>query len=508
MRLKEKQLNWKWIIAGVILKSVVFLFMINQSWAQEIKPVVPAIGPSSVPDIVEQVLPAVVNISTTQKVKPRAPMMDFNMPDMGPGSPFEQFREFFDKMRPPEGGGMPDAKATSLGSGFIIDAAGYIVTNNHVIADADQVSVTLHDGHDLAAKIIGRDPKTDLALLKVDSPKALPFVNLGDSDRVRVGEWVIAVGNPFGLGGTVTAGIISAKARDINAGPFDNFLQTDAAINQGNSGGPMFNMKGEVIGINTAIFSPSGGNIGIGFATPSAMAKPVIDQIKKEGKVRYAWLGVKIQTVTDEIAQSLGLPKTYGALVAEVTPDSPAAKSKIQPGDVIIEYNGQEIDQMRGVPRMVAQTPIGSEVKIVVWRNGSKKLMKTKLTESVEHPSEAEADDQSSRQVPLPGKTQAYLGMDLLPLDKTLREARSIDATVNGLLVSRVNRKSAAYSRGIRPDDVLVMVNEAAISSIDQLKAEVAEASKQSRKFVLIRVWRAGDMHFITLPTDASDKAE
>lgn len=462
----------------------------------------PAIGPANLADMVERVFPAVVNISTTQTIKGRVLNVP-EMPDMGPGSPFEQFREFFDQMQP-RGRDM-ERKATSLGSGFVIDQTGYIVTNNHVIADADQISAVFNDGTTLQAKIVGRDTKTDLALLKVDSLKPLAFVNLGDSDKVRVGDWIVAVGNPFGLGGTVTAGIISAKARDINAGPFDNFLQTDAAINSGNSGGPMFNLKGEVIGINTAIFSPSGGNVGIGFATPSDMAKSVVEQLKKTGKVRYAWLGVKIQNVTEEISQSLGLEKAYGALVAEVVAGGPADKAGIQAGDVIVEFDGQEVNQMRSVPRLVAHSAIGKEVKITIWRAGSKKTVKTTLTESKEQEQasyDAEVPDDEPQ-----GKataSQKIMGMELSVITKELRAARNISSDVKGLLVLKVDRKSAAFERGIRPDDVIGKINEQDVTSVDGLKNRMEELRKQNRNFALLRVWRAGDSHFVTLPT--SDK--
>src|SRR6185437_2739109 len=276
----------------------------------------------------------------------------------------EFFKDFLDRNMPR--GQHPDAlprHATSLGSGFIIDPSGLVVTNNHVIADADQITVTLQDDTSFKAEVVGKDGKTDLALLRIKSSKPLPFVKFGDSDKSRVGDWVLAIGNPFGLGGTGTAGILSARAREINSGPYDDFLQTDAAINRGNSGGPMFNMDGDVIGINTAIFSPSGGSIGIGFAIPASEAKPVIEQIEKYGHARRGWLGVNIQSVNDEIAESLGLDKPKGALIASVFDGGPAQKACIQPGDVVLTFDGKSVVDMRHLPRIVAETPIDKTVK-------------------------------------------------------------------------------------------------------------------------------------------------
>jgi len=466
-------------------------------------------APASFADTVEKLMPAVVNISTTQNVSSRPQAPEFFFPDMGPDSPLEGFREFFERFRdlqPPGGSngggdGMVERKATSLGSGFIIDPSGYIVTNNHVIADADEVTVRLYDDTELQADIIGRDTKTDLALLKVDTNKKLPHVEFGDSEDSRIGDWVIAIGNPFGLGGTVTAGIISARARDINAGPFDNFLQTDAAINSGNSGGPMFNMDGKVIGINTAIFSPSGGNIGIGFATPSSMAKPVIAQLKATGRVRWGWLGVKIQSVSDEIAESLGLDNARGALVVEVTPDSPAGKSGLRSGDVILEFNDKPVKEMRGFPRMVAQTPVGETVKLVVWRDGKRMALRTTLGEYLE-------SDVAESSEPLVPDTEEnlregerYLGMELLPITPATRQTYNLSDEAQGLLVRRINTDSPAAKRGVRRMDVLMRINEATLDSLKLLKDELAKAHKQGRKFALLRILRDGGTHFVTLPT-------
>src|SRR5476651_2465135 len=313
-------------------------------------------GPEGFSELAGRLLPAVVNISTTQTLK--ADRQRPEVPQFPPGSPFEEFfKDFLDKNLP-RNQQRPEAqprRATSLGSGFIIDPSGLVVTNNHVIADADEITVILADDTSLKAEVVGKDLKTDLALLRVKTDKQLTAVPFGDSDLMKVGDWVLAIGNPFGLGGTVTAGIVSARARDIQQGPYDDFIQTDASINRGNSGGPMFNMSGEVVGINTAIFSPSGGSIGIGFAIPSALASPVVAQLKDFGKPRRGWLGVKIQGVTDEIAESLGLDKARGALVASVTDKGPAEAAGIQPGDIVLTFDGKDVTDMKRLPRIVAE---------------------------------------------------------------------------------------------------------------------------------------------------------
>ena len=302
------QPRWNWFLAPVLALALVAV-----SGAAHAKT-----APDSFADLAEKLLPSVVNISTTQVIEGRPGM---ELPKLPPGSPFEDFfKEFFDRNQPQH----RSRRATSMGSGFVISADGYVITNNHVIQDADEITVILHDDTRLKAELVGRDAKTDLAVLKVKPKGKLKAVKFGDSDAARVGDWILAIGNPFGLGGTVTAGIISARGRDINAGPYDDFFQTDASINRGNSGGPMFNLKGRVIGINTAIFSPSGGSVGIGFAIPASVASPVIKQLIKHGQVRRGWLGVHIQAVTDEIAETLGLKKASGALVASIIPDGPA----------------------------------------------------------------------------------------------------------------------------------------------------------------------------------------
>jgi serine protease Do len=461
-----------------------------------------ATPPDSFAPLVEKLSPAVVNISTQQKVKGGMDGAPFDLP---PGEEFDPFREFFDrygKGKPGQKGGGNEQEAFSLGSGFIIDADGYIVTNNHVIAQADEVEVRLTDDTKLKAKIIGRDPKTDLALLKVDAGKKLPFVTFGDSDQTKVGDWIIAIGNPFGLGGTVTAGIISARARHINAGPFDDFLQTDAAINRGNSGGPMFNVNGEVIGINSAIFSPTGGSVGIGFAVPSSLAKGVISQLKEHGRTFRGWLGVKIQTVTEEIADSMGMKEPRGALVMDVTKGSPADKAGIISGDVIITFDGKPIKEMRELPRTVAETKIGKSVSVEYLRAG-KPLSSTIVLGELKEDEQADAGDKTPLEEPKKsGVSEEFLGMTLTAITPDVRKQYDLKAAVKGVLVEDVKAAGEAMKRGMQPGDVIAKVNDRDVATVKELRAALADAKKAGRKFALVRVERGEDAQFITLPVE------
>src|SRR6202163_2860189 len=336
-------------------------------------------GPENIADVAEQVIDAVVNISTSQKVDARVT----GMPDLPPGSPMEEFFDEFFKNRRGQGGGDNPERAprrvNSLGSGFIIDPSGLVVTNNHVIADADEINVILNDGTKLPAQLVGKDSKSDLALLRVHADKPLKAVKFGDSDKLRLGGWVIAIGNPFGLGGTVTAGIVSARNRDIQSGPYDNYIQTDAAINRGNSGGPLFNLDGDVIGVNTAIISPSGGSIGIGFAVPSKVVQSVTSSLQQFGEIRRGWLGVKIQQVTDEIAESLNIKPARGALIAGIDDKGPAKPAGIEPGDVVIKFDGKDVKEPKDLSRIVADTAVGKEVEIVIIRKGNEETRKVTL---------------------------------------------------------------------------------------------------------------------------------
>jgi serine protease Do len=481
-----------------------------------------AAGPSlartpteSFADLAQQLLPAVVNISTTQSVKSAAERGERQgrpgpeMPQFPPGSPFEEFfREFFDRNVPR--GERPQApqgprRATSLGSGFIIDASGLVVTNNHVIADADEIQVKLHDDTSLKAEVVGKDPKTDLALLRVKPEKPLVAVKWGDSDGIRVGDWVIAIGNPFGLGGTVTAGILSARQRDINAGPYDDFLQTDASINKGNSGGPMFNMQGQVIGINTAIYSPnpSGGSIGIGFAIPTSLAKPVIEQLAKYGKPRRGWLGVRIQAVTDEIAESLGLDKPRGALVASVSEKGPAQSAGIQPGDVVLTFDGKDVTDMRRLPRIVAETNIEKQVKVTVWRKRKEHTFEVKVGELEENePQQAALTPDKPDQKPGAAQTVKALGLSMSPASAELKQRFNLGDEVTGVVVTEVAGDSPAGEKGVKPGDVIVEVAQEEVKSPGQVAAKIEEAKKAGRKSVLMLIDRAGDLRFVALRID------
>lgn len=456
-------------------------------------------APDSFADSVEKLMPAVVNISTTQKIRSGG----LAFPNMQDPMMDDQMREFFERLLPP--GALQDQpverEAQSLGSGFIISPEGYVVTNNHVIEGASEIHVILSDDTRLDAKVIGHDPKTDVALLKVESDKKLPYVEFGDSDKARVGDWVIAIGNPFGLGGTVTAGIISARARNINAGPFDDFIQTDASINRGNSGGPLFDLEGRVIGINTAIFSPSGGSIGIGFAVPSSLAKPVVEQLKEHGRTFRGWLGVKIQNVDDAVAESLGMKRAYGALVAEVTPDGPADEAGIEVGDVITTFNAQEVEEMRFLPRMVAETKIGVNVPVTVLRDGKTKQVKVKIGELKEEQTVV-AETEESQKIEKPDMaTYDTQGMRLADIDGALRQRFGIKADIDGVVVVELKRGSEAARQGMVFGDVIQQVNDRKVSDLGSFRKAMESVRKAGRKNALLRVWREDTTVFVTIPT-------
>ncbi|HEV2162967.1 MAG TPA: DegQ family serine endoprotease [Stellaceae bacterium] len=458
-------------------------------------------APDSFADLAARLLPAVVNISTTQTLPDKSEKNGRgpDMPQFPPGSPFEEFfKDFLDKNRP---GGQPQSlprHATSLGSGFIIDPSGLVVTNNHVIADADQITVTLQDDTNFKAEVVGKDSKTDLALLRIKSSKPLPFVKFGDSDKSRVGDWVLAIGNPFGLGGTVTAGILSARAREINSGPYDDFLQTDAAINRGNSGGPMFDMDGDVIGINTAIFSPSGGSIGIGFAIPASEAKPVIEQIQKYGHARRGWLGVNIQSVTDEIAESLGLDKPKGALIASVFDGGPAQKAGIQPGDVVLTFDGKSVVDMRHLPRIVAETPIDKSVKVTVWRKHKELTFDVKVGELKDNVQQASATTNKAP-APPPGTAVKTLGLSVADLTPELRERYQLANDSAGVVVTDVDKDGPAAEKGMRAGDVITEVAQESVKTPADVVKKVDAATKAGRKSLLLLVDRQGDLRFYAL---------
>ena len=455
--------------------------------------------PGSFADLVEKLTPAVVNVSTTQTVDQRQ-QEDAPKLQLPPGSPFEEFfKDFLDR----RGGGVP-RKVTSLGSGFVVDPRGLVVTNHHVIADADEITVTFNDGTSLKAELAGRDPKTDLALLRVKTDKELPFLEFGDSDRLRVGDWVLAIGNPFGLGGTVTAGIISARSRDINAGPYDDFLQTDAAINRGNSGGPLFDGSGRVVGVNTAIISPSGGSIGIGFAVPANIASAIVTQLAKYGETRRGWLGVRVQTVTPEIAESLGLAKAQGALVAGITEGGPADRAGIEAGDVIIGFDDKPINEMRDLPRLVADTPVGQGADVKVWRNGDIRVFHMtlgRLEEAEEVTAQANAPSE------VPSKKVDALGLSLAALTPALRDRYEIGAEVKGVLIADVASDGPAAEKGVAAGDVIVEVAQEEVATPQDVLRDVEKVRQQGKKSVLLLLSRGGDLRFVALRVDDAQAA-
>jgi len=463
-------------------------------------------GPDSFADLAEKLLPAVVNISTSQTVKAdRTP----EMPQFPPGSPFEEFfKDFMER-----NGNKQDDKphrATSLGSGFVIDPSGLVVTNNHVIADADEITVILQDSAAYKAEIVGRDTKTDLAVLRIKAPNKLVYVNWGNSDESRVGDWVLAIGNPFGLGGTVTAGILSARARDINAGPYDDFLQTDASINRGNSGGPMFNTKGEVIGINTAIISPSGGSIGIGFAIPSAMAHQVVNDLIKYGKTRRGWLGVHIQSLTEEIAESLGLKEAKGALVASVQKDGPAAKAGLKAGDIILRYDGREVPDSRRLPRMVAETAIGKTVPLDLWRDGRVASLSVNVGELQEADEAAEGEEETTPKLtkektdgilPLPS-----IGLSVAPLTAQTRQRFNLPDQSKGVVIADVAADGPAAEKNLKAGDLIEEVSLEPVASTSDFANKIEAARKSGRKSVLLMVESGDSPRIVAVRLDGAAK--
>ncbi len=453
--------------------------------------VVPAAArpaPDSFADLANKLLPTVVNIATSQTLKapPRSAM-----PQLPPGSPLEDlFKNFLGPKQ-----GQP-RHVTSLGSGFIIDPSGYIVTNNHVIEDSDQVTVTLNDGTSLPAKIVGRDVKTDLAVLKVSPQKPLPATRFGDSEKARIGDWVIAIGDPFGIGSTVTAGIVSARNRNINAGPYDDFIQTDAPINRGNSGGPLFNMDGDVIGINSQIYTPSGGSVGIGFAIPANLAREVTNQLRKFGIARRGWIGVRIQQLTSEIAEGMGLGNAKGALVADVTHGGPSDKAGLVNGDLVTGFDGKPVADDRALPRIVADTPIGKTVNIDVLRKGKKQTLHITVLKL--------ADDKTpDKPVKAPPRIKnqpklAQLGLTLGPLDGGARAKFKIAGKIQGVMVTAVDGPAA--EKNVRPGDVIVEVGGQIVKTPQDVAKKVDADAKAGKKVALILVNRGGDLTYVGLP--------
>jgi serine protease Do len=460
---------------GAAIAAVSAAIVVLPAWSAAAR------GPENIADVAEQVIDAVVNISTSQRVDAKLG----NMPDLPPGSPMEEFFEEFFKNRRGQGGpGDADRtprRVNSLGSGFIIDPSGVVVTNNHVIADADEINVILNDGTKLPAELIGKDTKSDLALLRVHPDKPLKAVKFGDSDKLRLGEWVIAIGNPFSLGGTVTAGIVSARNRDINSGPYDNYIQTDAAINRGNSGGPLFNLNGDVIGVNTAIISPSGGSIGIGFAVPSNSATAVINQLRQFGETRRGWLGVRIQQVTDDIAESLSIKPARGALVAGIDDRGPAKPGGIEPGDVVVKFDGRDIKEMHDLPRIVADTPVGKEVEVVVIRKGKEETHTIKIGRLEDGEKLAAADAKKNAAPEQKSVVQKTLGLELASLSDDLRKKFKVRDSVKGVLVTAVDASvaSSATDKRLSPGDVIVEVQYEAVGNPTDLQTRLEALKTQ-----------------------------
>jgi serine protease Do len=448
-------------------------------------------SPDSFADLATRLLPTVVNISTSETLKA---VPESALPELPPGSPFQDlFKDFQgkDKSRPHH--------VAALGSGFVIDPSGLVVTDNHVIDGADQISVTLNDGTMLPATLVAHDDKTDLALLRVHPKAPLPAAHFGDSDRAHVGDWVIAIGNPFGLGNSVTAGIVSARNRDIASGPYDEFIQTDAPINRGNSGGPLFDMEGNVVGVATAIFSPSGGSVGVGFAIPSNLVQEVISQLREYGQTRRGWIGVRIQEVTGEIAESLGLSSQQGALVAEVTPNSPAAKAGIENGDLITGFDGKPVTDSRVLPRIVAETPIGRTVSVDVLRKGQKQNLHIIVAMLEDDAQPAGAPNSAPSTAPKVLSKFSRLGFALAPLSREQRARYKVGSDIQGVVITDVDPDSPADEKGIRPGDIIVEVQNEAVQSPEDVGRLVDADAKAGRKAVLLLISRDGQLGYVAL---------
>jgi len=448
--------------------------------------------PESFADLAERVSPAVVNITTSTMVA-RGTGPGAIVPD---GSPFEDFfKEFQDR----NGQGNRPRRSSALGSGFVISEDGYIVTNNHVIEGADEVIIEFFEGGELEAKVIGTDPKTDIALLKVESDTPLAFVPFGNSDTARVGDWVLAVGNPLGQGFSVSAGIVSQRNRALQ-GAYDDYIQTDAAINRGNSGGPLFNMDGEVVGVNTAILSPNGGSIGIGFSMASNVVTRVVNQLRDFGETRRGWLGVRIQDVSDDVAEAIGLEKTAGALVTDV-PDGPAKDAGMLSGDVIMSFDGVDVEDTRGLVRTVGNADVGKTVRVIVFREGKTQTLKITLgrredAESNEAPMEEDTSEEGDVQ------EMEMLGLKLAPLNDDLREQLELGSDANGLVVTDVDEAAEAFEKGLRAGDVITEAGQQKIATEGELQAQVDAAKEAGRKSLLLLVRRAGEPRFVALTLD------
>ncbi|MFT3689893.1 DegQ family serine endoprotease [Paenirhodobacter sp.] len=479
--------------ASRLVKGVLGAAMISTALAMA--PVTPAFAraaPDSFADLAEKVSPAVVMITTTQTVStPAQPQSPF--PE---GSPFSDLFPNFPFPNMPQNGPKQPRHSQALGSGFVISEDGYIVTNNHVIENADEIQIEFYGGQKMDAKLIGTDPKTDIALLKVTSDKPLPFVPFADSDGARVGDWVMAMGNPLGQGFSVSAGIVSARNRELS-GTYDDYLQTDAAINRGNSGGPLFNMDGQVVGVNTAILSPNGGSIGIGFSMASNVVRKVVDQLKQYGETRRGWLGVKIQEITPDMADAMSLPKAEGALVSEV-PDGPAKAAGMLAGDVIVNFDGGEVKNSRDLVKRVADAPVGQAVRVVVMRGGKEQTLLVTLGRR--ETAEGEAVPAA---VTKPTEAQGeVLGMTVVPLNDELIQELNLPAGQTGLVIQNIDETSGAFDKGLRQGDLIVEAGQQPVAEISDLQAQVKASKEAGRKSLLILVRRGGEPRFVALPIE------
>ncbi|PCI87717.1 MAG: serine protease [Hyphomicrobiales bacterium] len=484
--------------------SIVIMSVFSFSAAQAV-----SLGPDTIADMVEKNLDAVVNISTTRLVDARRRV---EMPNMPEGSPFEDlFKQFFNEKLFEQNGENgqdedEDGKAPkrsqqrvgSLGSGFVISDDGYVVTNAHVIADAEEITVIFNDGEELMAKVIGTDKKTDIALLKVEAEGDLKFVEFGDNKKLRIGSWVVTIGNPFGLGVSVSAGIVSAKNRDIRSGPYDDFIQTDAGINKGNSGGPLFNLEGKVVGVNTALISPTGGSVGVGFSVPASTVEPVVAQLKEFGTTRRGWLGVVIQNVSDDIAESLGMDEAKGAFVSKIFLDSPAEDAGVERGDVIIKFNDQDVEDQSALPRIVAATEIDKDVTVVVIRDGEELELAVKVGLLKEGEEKALAEITSDNV-----KTDAaeILGLELQELNDEIIEQFKLDPETKGLMVMGVEADSAAAEKSVRSGDRILEAAQTEVNTYAELEAKIAEMKDKGRKSILLLIEQSnGNVRFVALP--------
>ena len=455
-------------------------------------------------DLIERVSPAVVHVATSGLVEQRRRRggQQFGFPRN-----FEDFFRDFQNRRGPqqepeaeeEGEDEPNKlkRPLGIGSGFVISADGYVVTNHHVVDKADEIIISFTNGDEYVAEIKGSDPKTDLALLKLKDAKDLPFVSWGDDDKSRVGDWVLAIGNPFGLGGSASTGIISARGRDIGSGSYDDFIQVDAAINRGNSGGPLFNTNGEVIGINTAIYSPNGGSVGIGFSIPANLAKNVISQLERSGEVERAWIGVQIQALDDELAEGFGRDNDHGALVTAIQPGTPAADANIEAGDIILSFDGQEVEKMRDLPKIVAQSSVGKKYKVDVWRNGARKSLTIKTARFPDDESFASQGSDDEPKAKSEPKMDKVLGAQLEGLDSETRERYNIDELVKGVLVLGVKPGGLAAQNGLRRGDVITTLNGVGVRSADDVFEIVETAQKKGRSNIPVLLQRNGGARFL-----------